>query len=90
MNTVHWEFLYVNPNQQDRRHLSEMSILGPEALVQGTWDTSTAARYLGCTEGTLRQWTSRRRVPFVKIGRLTRFRQRDLDEWIDEHTVRPA
>ena len=48
-----------------------------------TWDFAEAAEYLGCTEGTLKVWTSKRRVPFVKVGRLTRFRKGDLDKFMD-------
>ena len=53
----------------------------------GTWSNDEAAAYLGCTPDTLRIWTSKRRVPFVKIGRLTRFRKRDLDEYIQANVV---
>ena len=31
---------------------------------------------------TLRHWVSDRKIPFVKLGNLVRFRQRDLDEFI--------
>jgi len=46
-----------------------------------------AAAYIGCTSGTLRVWTSKRRVPFVKVGRLTRFRKSDLDAWLQKNVV---
>ncbi|MDA0747861.1 MAG: helix-turn-helix domain-containing protein [bacterium] len=54
-----------------------------------TWGADEAAAYLGCTTGTLRVWCSRRRVPFLKVGRLTRFRKRDLDQWLDTRVVSP-
>jgi len=50
-------------------------------------DNETAAAYLGCTPDTLRVWTSKRRVPFVKVGRLTRFLKSDLDEWLAARRV---
>ena len=53
----------------------------------GTWSNDEAAAYLGCTPDTLRIWTSKRRVPFVKVGRLTRFRKQDLDEYIQANLV---
>lgn len=53
----------------------------------GTWDNDTAAAYIGCTPLTLRQWVSRRRVPFVRCGRLVRFRKCDLDEWLEKNRV---
>ena len=58
-----------------------------EKNALATWDTVQAASYLGCTPQTLRVWVSRRRVPHIKVGRLTRFRQRDLDQWLDSRRV---
>jgi excisionase family DNA binding protein len=51
------------------------------------WATEEAAEYLGCTTDTLKVWTSKRRVPFVRVGRLVRFRKRDLDAWLDKNLV---
>lgn len=51
------------------------------------WDTAEAARYLGCTAGTLRVWTSRRFVPFIRVGRLVKFRKKDLDRWMEKRKV---
>lgn len=46
-----------------------------------------AAAYLGIAEQTLAVWkcTGRRALPFVKIGRLVRYRKADLDAFIIEH-----
>jgi excisionase family DNA binding protein len=57
---------------------------------EGNWKNKRAAAYLGCTDGTLRVWVSQRRVPFVKVGRLVRFRKQDLDAWLDQNVVKPA
>jgi excisionase family DNA binding protein len=56
-------------------------------MHEGTWGPVDAARYIGCTTGTLRCWVSQRRVPFVKVNTLTRFRKRDLDQWLDSRAV---
>lgn len=32
---------------------------------------------------------SQRRIPFTKVGRLTKFDVRLLDEWIEKNTVMP-
>jgi excisionase family DNA binding protein len=50
----------------------------PERLL----NISEAAEYLGVTKGTLYVWACRRRVPFVKIGRLTKFDPGDLEKWV--------
>ena len=52
-----------------------------------TWGWDEAAGYLGCTAGTLKVWVSRRRIPHLKVGRLTRFRKSDLDMYLDAHLV---
>ena len=52
-------------------------------------DNEEAARVLGCTPGTLRVWVSRRRIPFVRIGRLVRFDPDALENFIQENSVEP-
>jgi excisionase family DNA binding protein len=46
-----------------------------------------AAQYLRLSESTLNSWRSNRRVslPFVRIGDCVRYRQEDLDRWLEEH-----
>jgi excisionase family DNA binding protein len=46
-----------------------------------------AAAYLGVAEQTLAVWkcTGRRSLPFVKIGRLVRYRKADLEAFILQH-----
>jgi excisionase family DNA binding protein len=48
-----------------------------------------AARYLGVNPRTLSNWscTGRYGLPVVKIGRLAKYRQRDLDRFIEQRTV---
>lgn len=60
-----------------------------QIAIDGTWENERAAAYLGCTPDTLRVWVSQRRVPHVKVGRLTRFRREDLDAWLDSNLVEP-
>ncbi len=38
-----------------------------------------AAELLSCSEGAIRKWVYQRRLPCVKVGRLTRLRPRDLE-----------
>ena len=51
-----------------------------------------ASEYLGISKLTLYGWVSARKLGFVKVGRLVKFKQEHLDRWIDQHTVkaRPA
>ena len=41
-----------------------------------------AARILGCSEAMLRKWIQHRKLPTVKVGRLTRIRRSDLEAWM--------
>lgn len=48
-----------------------------------------AARWLGVNETTLYKMTYQRKVPHVKVGRLTKFDPVKLQEWIKAQTVMP-
>ena len=49
-----------------------------------------AAAYTGLSPHTLYTMVSQRRVPYVKLGRLTKFDLSQLEQWIEAHTVRPV
>lgn len=47
-----------------------------------------SAKVLGCSVALLRKWRLFREGPsYVKIGRLVRYRQEDLDAFLDSHRV---
>lgn len=48
-----------------------------------------AAEYLGSTAKTLERWRVTRAysLPYVKLGRLVRYRKADLDAWIASRVV---
>ena len=48
------------------------------------------AEYTGLAVDTHYTMCSQRRIPFVKMGRLTKFDLRQLDKWIDKNTVFPT
>ena len=41
------------------------------------------AAYLGINKGTLYKWVTRKSVPAHKVGRLWKFRKREIDEWVE-------
>lgn len=47
------------------------------------------ANYTGLSVHTLYAMVSQRRIPYVKVGRLTKFDLRLLDDWLKQHTVMP-
>lgn len=50
-----------------------------------------AAEQLNIPVSTLSRWRSERReLPYVTVGRLIRYRQIDIDRWVDDNTVTPV
>ncbi len=47
-----------------------------------------ASEYLGVSKLTLYGWVSARKLSFIKVGRLVKFKPDQLDKWIDLHTVK--
>ena len=45
------------------------------------------SEYTGLAVPTLYTMVSQRRIPYVKVGRLTKFDLTLLDDWIKKHTV---
>ncbi len=50
---------------------------------------SEAAAYIGVTENTLSVWrcVGRYNIPFVKVGRLVKYRKSALDAFLDRRTI---
>ncbi len=71
-------------------------VFGPERKIdpkdqpKGTWKEEPAAAYLGMKVSTLRQWRFLSRGPrYLKIGRSVRYRQEDLDAFLEKSAVTP-
>jgi len=47
------------------------------------------SKITGLSKHTLYKMVSQRRIPYVKVGRLTKFDETLLDQWIKQHTVMP-
>lgn len=45
----------------------------------GLWNAKEVAAYLKVDPDSVYRWVAERRIPFVKIGRLTRFRPADIE-----------
>ena len=52
-------------------------------------DVKEIADYMGLSAHTVYTWVSQRRIPFTKVGRLTKFDLQAIDEWIAKHSVSP-
>lgn len=66
-----------------------MNILTKDCqLTSDLLDENEAAKLLSLAAGTLSVWrsTGRYSVPFVKVGRLVRYKRTDLEAWISSRT----
>ena len=51
-------------------------------------DIHQVATHTGLSVHTLYTMVSQRRIPFVKLGRLTKFDREEVDKWIASHSVK--
>ncbi len=47
-----------------------------------------AAKFLGIKKSTVYAWVAQRRLPYIKVGRLLKFRPRALERWLKEREIR--
>jgi excisionase family DNA binding protein len=69
------------------------NIINPIAHKQNELlNSNEAATYLGVCPGTLEVWrcTKRYQIPFIKVGRLVRYRKSELDNFLNRRTVDSA
>jgi len=44
------------------------------------------AEVTGVSVHTLYQWVNMRRIPFVRLGRALRFKEKDIEKWVGKNT----
>jgi excisionase family DNA binding protein len=56
--------------------------------VDPLYDRTEAEVYIRVKRGTLASWAHHNRygLPFIKVGRLVRYRKSDLDKWLASRT----
>lgn len=59
--------------------------MGAEHKQYMTIDEVTA--YLGISKNTAYAWVCRRKLPFIKVGRLLRFDVEVINRWMGTHSV---
>ncbi|PTR14215.1 helix-turn-helix protein [Nitrosospira sp. Nsp2] len=71
--------------------MQHTSATSPVPSPRPTFQLSStdAAAYLGITAGTLNVWrcTKRYLIPYIKVGRLVKYRVADLDSWLASRTI---
>jgi len=59
-------------------------------MLQRLLSIQEVAEYTGLSVYTIYTMVSQRRIPYVKVGRLTKFDPQRLKDWIAKHTVLPT
>ena len=49
-------------------------------------DTKEASEFLGISKNTLYEWVVQNKVPYIKVGRLVKFKKGDLEDWLKKRT----
>jgi predicted DNA-binding transcriptional regulator AlpA len=72
---------------EKKKNVCDLYGLGEERRLLTEIDV---ARITGLSPNTLAQWRSQRRgIPFIKLSRnVVRYRQHDLEEWLNNRMVR--
>ncbi len=60
-----------------------------EPIKRRLLNIQEVAEYTGLSVHTLYTMVSQRRIPYVKVGRLTKFDLNTIDAWIEKNSVRP-
>lgn len=57
-------------------------------MTEKLLNSQEASQYLGVTRDTLAVWRTTRRyeLPYIKVGRLVKYRLSDLDKWLNQRT----
>lgn len=55
--------------------------------MERLWDVKDVSEYLKVPVATLRQWCSKKSLPYVKIGGHVRFRKEDVEKWVAQKVV---
>lgn len=50
---------------------------------------SEVSEILGVSILTIYDWTSRKTIPYIKVGKLVKFSETDLDAWLSARSVKP-
>jgi excisionase family DNA binding protein len=52
--------------------------------METLWDIGELGKRASVKVATLRKYVARREIPFVKVGRLVRFRPSEIETWISQ------
>lgn len=47
------------------------------------------AEYLSVKEASIRSWVYKKKIPFIKVGKLVRFKVEDIESWLQSKKEEP-
>ena len=50
-------------------------------------DMNECSKYVGITKGTLYVWVCRRKIPYLKIGKLVKFDVQRIERWMKNKEI---
>ena len=59
----------------------------PSVEGDGLLDVGELSTFLGASTDWIYQRTAKNEIPFVKVGRLLKFRRSEIDRWLSAHSV---
>lgn len=77
----------------DQEHRTDQPLRpsgAPKLARRRPLDISEAAAYLNVSDRYVRRLVAERRVPYLKVGRLVRFRPEDLDSYLETCLIQPV
>ena len=60
-----------------------------DPISRRLWNVREVADVTRLSKDTIYKMDSEKRIPYVKMGRRTMFDSREIDRWIDKHSVKP-
>jgi len=48
------------------------------------------AKVLSVKKSTIYQWVHMRLIPYIKVGRFVRFKEKDIQKWLQSKEVKPT
>jgi len=65
-----------------------LHMLGTE-MIKRYLSPKELSEYIGISIQTIYEWTSQRRIPFIKVKRLVKFDIMVVDDWMKSQVVKP-
>lgn len=59
-----------------------------ETISKSLLNIDELIQWLNVKESTIRKWTCRKKIPYIKVGGAVRFRREDIQAWLDSRDMR--